>query len=167
MLYFSDGANVTPANAIIIFLSLPAGSGMNPGDKSHPLTQKILEHQRRVAKGYACPFCTEVYHQEQTLWDHALKNHLNLLGDLGSTEMANAMQKKVRQQALQKAYVDFCTTSASRLPKISFPIQTSLLTLEAGKIRQSPKSSHHHQLILLKWRPSPIRKILDSSPGTK
>ena len=132
---------------------------MNPGDKSHPLTQKILQHQRRAAKGYACPLCTEVYHQEQTLWDHGLKNHLDLLGELGSTEMANAMRKKFRQQALDKAYVDFCTTSASRLPKILFPIHTSLLTLGAGKIRQSLKSSHH-RLILLKW-------ILDSSLGTK
>lgn len=100
---------------------------MNLGDKSHPLAQKILEHQRRCAKGYACPLCTDVYHQEQTLWDHALKNHLNLLGDLESTEMANAVRKRFRQQALDKAYVDFCTASTSRLPFL--PILASLLTL--------------------------------------
>ena len=76
---------------------------MNPGGTSHPLTQKILQHQRRAAKGYACPLCTDLYHQEQTLWDHALKNHLNVLGESGPTEVANETRKRFRQQALDKA----------------------------------------------------------------
>ena len=107
MLYHSDGANVTPANIITIFLILPdllVGPGMSSGEKAHPLARRILEHQRRSAKGYACPLCTEVYHEEQTLWDHALKIHQNLHGE----------RRHFRQQALDKAYVDFCTTSASR-----------------------------------------------------
>ena len=122
MLYQTDGANVTPANAIIIFLNLldlVAGPGMNSGDKSHPFARNYLEHQRRSANGYACPFCTEVYHQDQepALWEHGLQNHPDSLGNLGSTEMANTViRRRFRQQALDKAYVDFCTTSTSRLP---------------------------------------------------
>lgn len=114
-----DGANITPANGIVIFLNLPdlvAGPGMDLGDRSHPLAQKFLEYQRRSTKGYPCPSCTDVYHQEQTLWDHALKIHRESLGDLGSTEMVNTVRKRFRQEALDKAYVDFFTTSASRLP---------------------------------------------------
>ena len=117
----SDGANITPANGIIIslnLLDLVAGPGMNLGDKAHPIAQNFLEHQRRSAKGYACPLCTDLYYQDQILWDHALKNHRDSLGDLGSMEMANTVRKRFRQQALDKArlYVDFCTTAASRLP---------------------------------------------------
>ena len=101
------GANITPADGILIFFNLPdlvPGSGMSSGDKPHPLARNFLELQRRSAKGYACPLCTEVHHQEQTLWDHALRNHQNSLGELGSTEVAR--RRQFRQQALDKAYVN-------------------------------------------------------------
>ena len=112
------GANVTRADAIIIFFSVPdlvAGLGMNPGDKPHPIAQDFLKLQRRSARGYACPLCTEVYHQEQTLWDHGLKNHRDSLGELGSTEVAST-RRHFRQQALDKAYVDVSITHRSSFP---------------------------------------------------
>ena len=47
MLYHLDGANITPANIITIFLillDLVVRLGMSPGKKAHPLVQRILGH---------------------------------------------------------------------------------------------------------------------------
>ena len=113
------GANIAPSDAVIIFFSLPdlvPGSGMNSGDKPHPLVRNFLELQRRSAKGWPCPLCTEEYHQEQTLWDHGLQDHQNSLGELESTEVASRVRRQFRQQALDKAYVDFYTIPASQSP---------------------------------------------------
>ena len=77
----------------------------NPPKKPNPLARDFLESKRRSAKGYACPFCTEVYHQEPKIWEHALQNHRASLGDLKTEEKTESARKQFRQLALDKAYV--------------------------------------------------------------
>ncbi len=70
-------------------------------NKVHPFTG-FLELQRKTAKGYTCPICEEIYHQEPKIWAHGLRNHQEYLGNTGSTEKAEGIRKRFRQEALDK-----------------------------------------------------------------
>ena len=89
----------------------------NPPRKSNPFDRDFLESKRKSAKGYACPFCTDIYTQEPIIWRHGLQNHRAFLGDLRTEEKTEEARRQFRQQALDKGYVISRTTL---LPHIVF-----------------------------------------------
>ena len=84
---------------------------MNKGH--HPLAD-FLELQRKTAKGYACPVCTQTLSQEPKIWEHGVQNHPEYLGDIGSAEKADNARQRFRQEALDKAYVRMLFPNALR-----------------------------------------------------
>jgi hypothetical protein len=89
----------------------------NPPSKPNPLARDFLESKRKSAKGYACPFCTDIYTQEPRIWRHGLQNHRMSLGNLETQEKTEEARRQFRQQALEKGYVVPHTTL---LPYIIF-----------------------------------------------
>lgn len=83
----------------------------------NPFDRDFLESKRKSAKGYACPFCNDIYTQEPKIWGHGLQNHRAFLGDLETEETTKEARRRFRQQALDKGYVVAHTTL---LPDIVF-----------------------------------------------
>ena len=83
---------------------------MTQGSRGLPVTRNFLELQRPSKKGYCCPICPEIshqepriWHQEPRIWEHALKVHKELLGALETPEMVRVARQKYREQALAHA----------------------------------------------------------------
>ena len=86
----------------VIFLGEgTAGAGMST---EHPITRNFLELQRKTARGFACPLCEQIYHEDLKIWNHGVSKHAQYLGTLGSGEKAqDGARRRFRQQAIEKA----------------------------------------------------------------
>lgn len=73
-------------------------------EKPHFLARRFQNLQRRTARGFICPICSQYYEQEPKIWEHAVRAHLEVLGISSPTEQ-NEIRKKFRNEAMERAYV--------------------------------------------------------------
>lgn len=73
-------------------------------DKPHFLAGKFQDFQRLSARGFACPICNQSYQHESKIWEHAQREHLDVLG-LDSSADQTEIRKKFRIEAMERAYV--------------------------------------------------------------
>jgi hypothetical protein len=69
------------------------------------VARKFQDAQKLAAKGLYCPLCSDTFHADQKLWDHAKSQHGQelSLADLPDEEKA---RKQFRREAIAKTYVD-------------------------------------------------------------
>lgn len=67
--------------------------------------RKIQDALKLADKGLVCPRCSDTFHAEPKLWDHAKVQHAQ---DLGLTDVADEQKARnqFRLEAVAKAYVD-------------------------------------------------------------
>lgn len=68
------------------------------------VARKFQDAQKLAAKGYSCPLCSDTFHAEPKLWEHAKRRHSQELGSKDAGTEAE-VRKKLRQEAVGKAYV--------------------------------------------------------------
>jgi len=69
------------------------------------VARKFQDAQKLAAKGYFCPLCSDTFHVDQKLWEHAKKQHGQQLGLVDVADDENT-RKQFRREAIAKAYVD-------------------------------------------------------------
>ena len=74
------------------------------GDKPAFVARKFQDAQRLAAKGFSCPLCSDTFHAEPKLWEHAKSQHKQKLGFTDSVAEAEA-RRLFRHEAVGKAYV--------------------------------------------------------------
>ncbi|KAL9004272.1 MAG: hypothetical protein Q9188_002907 [Gyalolechia gomerana] len=75
---------------------------MNENENLHFVERKVLDFQRSSSKGYACPYCAEVFLHEPKLWDHARNSHRDSL-DISRGMDEGHTRRQLRVRAVEKA----------------------------------------------------------------
>ena len=73
-------------------------------DKPAFVARKFQDAQRLAAKGYSCPLCSDTFHADLKLWEHAKTCHPQELGPADPADDEKA-RKRFRREAIEKAYV--------------------------------------------------------------
>lgn len=73
-------------------------------DKPAFLARKFQDAQKLAAKGLSCPLCSDTFHADLGLWEHAKIQHFQEL-DLGNADDEEKARQRFRREAIEKAYV--------------------------------------------------------------
>lgn len=68
------------------------------------VARKFQDAQKLAAKGYSCPLCSDTFHADQKLWEHAKTQHWQQL-DLDVADEENA-RKRFWRDVIADAYVN-------------------------------------------------------------